>query len=474
MEISYVYNKDKKEFTVRRFVDIYFYMPSFFCYILILLITGIFVQMSIAYSPPIVSNIRVQRQGKLKIIYDLEDKDSSSLTVMLLVSFDKGRNFEQRPFSISEDIGCNITPGKDKMIIWDIKEDFDLIGLKPPVERRQICVGVFASDGLLTSDGTEMVLVPYGDFYMGSQVGKGNPNERPRHLVFSYAFYIDKYEVTNAQFYDFWKADGEYSSAHTPKSYGEAYNIGNWPGVCLDKPDFPVIGITWDDALTYARSRRKRLPTETEWEKAALGNDSRKWPWGNKFNEQINGTTVHANTWNNNDDYDNTTSQVGYYPTGISPYGLYDMSGNVWEWCLDWYDPDYYAHAPKVSPTGPAKGEKKVIRGGSWYNGSEIARGNYRTGVSPERSSYSIGFRCVRDFVNPNLQDEGISWSEPFFIYREERPCDINLDGLVNIQDMVIVGSHFGQSGEEILGDINDDGVVNIFDLVLIGIHFGE
>ena len=243
----------------------------------------------------------------------------------------------------------------------------------------------------------DMVFIPAGEFLMGSKEGEGDKDEHPQHTVYLSAYYIDKYEVTNAQYYQFWLADGGEKSKHTPASYGNAYSIGDWPEVAKTKPNYPVVGVSWFDAQAYCEWASKRLPTEAEWENAARGTDGRTLPWGNDFNETIDDTNRHSNRWDGDDGYDNMIAPVGSYPTGASPYGVYDMVGNVWEWVADWYDKDYYNNSPKNNPKGSEKGKLRVVRGGSWRNREYIQRCANRYYCYPDIWGNTLGFRCVKD-----------------------------------------------------------------------------
>ena len=243
----------------------------------------------------------------------------------------------------------------------------------------------------------EMVLIPAGEFLMGSKGSEWDKDEHPQHTVYLPAYYIDKYEVTNAQYYQFWLADGGEKSKHTPASYGNAYSIGDWPEVAKTKPNYPVVGVSWFDAQAYCEWASKRLPTEAEWEKAARGTGGRTWPWGDDFHIEIEGGKAHSNRWDGDDGYDNMISPVGTYPTGVSTYDIYDVSGNVWEWVADWYDEDYYSHSPKNSPSGPDKGKLRIVRGGSWRNREYINRCANRYYCYPDIWGNTLGFRCVRD-----------------------------------------------------------------------------
>ncbi|RPI77568.1 MAG: formylglycine-generating enzyme family protein [Desulfobacteraceae bacterium] len=222
----------------------------------------------------------------------------------------------------------------------------------------------------------EMAFVPAGVFIMGSDLAVP---EMPTHEVFVDAFLIDKYEVTNGDYYKFLETTDRYLPLF--------WNNVNYQSGLLFK-DRPVIGVSWNDACAYCESKGKRLPTEAEWEKAARGGlAGKKYPWGNIPDLTFaNFASVKG------------SSIVGKYPP--NGYGLYDMSGNVWEWCLDYYDVDYYKNYKKgekvANPKGPDKGIYRVVRGGSWYFGFDLMRNSYRGWYTPQEGSFDIGFRCIK------------------------------------------------------------------------------
>ncbi|TKJ40445.1 hypothetical protein CEE37_09015 [candidate division LCP-89 bacterium B3_LCP] len=236
--------------------------------------------------------------------------------------------------------------------------------------------------------GGEMVLIPAGEFIMGSETVGGSAT--PEHPVYLDAYWIDKYEVNNYEYKLFCDATGG-ASLYPPDP-----GFSTMPNYFLDYPNYPVVNVDWFDASDYAAWAGKRLPTEAEWERAAKGDqDNRLWPWGDDFNALIGGTTYHANVSGTADGWQ-YTAPVGTYPTGVSPAGCYDMAGNVWEWCNDWYDYNYYSSSPYNNPPGPTSGPGRVLRGGSWDDGSSYARCARRGWLGPWYPHDYIGFRCSR------------------------------------------------------------------------------
>ena len=236
----------------------------------------------------------------------------------------------------------------------------------------------------------EFCLVRSGPFTMGSD--DDLPNEAPAHKIYLDAYYIGKIEVTNAEYYPFWIETGSTDSEHTPISFGETF--GTWPEIAKTKPNYPVVGVSWDSAVAYAAWRGMRLPTEAEWEKAARGTDAKRWPWGDTFTQRIKDTTVHANVWKQSGSH---LQPVGTHPTGASPYGAYDMAGNVWEWVADRYSETYYRRSPDRNPKGPTVGSRRVVKGGSWLNPGGLARCSTRIGQYPAIGTSFIGFRLAKD-----------------------------------------------------------------------------
>ncbi len=261
-----------------------------------------------------------------------------------------------------------------------------------------------------------MAPVPAGEFLMGSPGGTTNlfesypATETPRHEVYLDSFMIDKYEVTNREFAEFLNA-GRRAPGFAEKreqwvvirnDLEKQEKADWWPteieedgGTYAPVPGFgkyPVLSVSWYAADAYCRWAGKRLPTEAQWEKAARGGLAKKdYPWGNEI---PTGGVIFKRAWQNNA-YPAPAAEVGnYYPNG---YGLYDMAGNVSEWCSDWYDPAYYQRSPSKGPKGPETGFQKVVRGGSWANAAPFLRVAYRNSSTPESLNSGVGFRCVKD-----------------------------------------------------------------------------
>ena len=209
-----------------------------------------------------------------------------------------------------------------------------------------------------------MVWIPGGAFGMGSPDGEGAADEHPQHEVKVNGFYMDKFEVTRA----------EYERV-----------MGQNPTHFKDCPNCPAENVAWISANEYCKKVGKRLPTEAEWEYAARAGTRTKYYWGNEMDSSY--------AW-----YDKNSNQRTHPVAQKRPnrFGLADMSGNVWEWCADWYESTYYQKNVLDNPKGPDTGQYRVMRGGSWGYGSYSLRCACRNWGYPASRSYFVGFRCVR------------------------------------------------------------------------------
>jgi formylglycine-generating enzyme required for sulfatase activity len=232
------------------------------------------------------------------------------------------------------------------------------------------------------ADSMVMVYVPEGEFTMGSN---SYPDEQPIHTVYLDAFWIDQTEVTN-KMYALCVDAGKCAPPSSSASYTRPDYYGN-----SQYDDYPVIYVSWNDASAYCDWADARLPTEAEWEKAARGEDGRTYPWGN-----TSPSCSLANYLGANNGCVGDTTAVGSYPSGASPYGAYDMAGNVWEWVADWYSETYYGNSPSSNPTGPSSGDYRVLRGGTWNSVDYSVRSAFRLRYDPAVTYDYIGFRCSR------------------------------------------------------------------------------
>ncbi len=262
-------------------------------------------------------------------------------------------------------------------------------------------------------DMSRMVLIPAGKFEMGSPLGESSAEQSTQHTVWLDAYYLDRFEVTNGEFEKFVNETGYVTDAERRRSgtvwnpeEGSYLRLRNTSGVSWRKPhtwvedrpyypdewntpqtpDQPVLQVSWNDARAYCEWAGKRLPTEAEWEKAAMGTTWRRWPWGNEWvdgNAHITGGNVVP---------------VDSFPGGQSPYDIFHLVGNVQEWVSDWYALDGELLNSTKNPHGPETGEFKVLKGGSWRSQSpNLTRCTVRAYQRPDYSSNFVGFRCAVD-----------------------------------------------------------------------------
>ena len=249
-------------------------------------------------------------------------------------------------------------------------------------------------------DGMVQVFVPAGSFRMGALDANAAPDETPDHQVTMSAFWMDKLEVTNAMYMLCVQAGAcEPPTTFASEKHDTYFNTDEFA-------DFPVVNVTWGYAVDYCTWAGKRLPTEAEWERAARGDDFRNFPWGD---ERPGSTQANFNYLIRD------VTRVGSFPAGASPYGVLDMSGNVWEWVSDFYDANYYGSSVASNPTGPlaavGAGHRHVIRGGSYQDVEKdirVASRGFASGPNPDaadmesveytgEASSKIGFRCVSE-----------------------------------------------------------------------------
>jgi formylglycine-generating enzyme required for sulfatase activity len=272
-----------------------------------------------------------------------------------------------------------------------------------------------------------------GEFLMGNEGpdAYADDGEGPVHRVGLRPFGIGATAVTNAAFTDFVRATGQVTDAERfgwsfvfagllPDEFPDTRGVAQAPwwrqvygatwhhpegphSDVADRLDHPVVHVSWNDAQAYCRWAGKRLPTEAEWEYAARGGlEGRSFPWGDDLEPE---GEHRMNVWQGEFPADNTCGD-GYYGTAPvhafppNGHGLHNMTGNVWEWCSDWYDPGYYANSPHDRPAGPPSGSSRVMRGGSYLCHASYCR-RYRVAArsanAPDSSTGNLGFRCVSE-----------------------------------------------------------------------------
>ena len=403
---------------------------------------------ALANSPPVVSNItasqRTDGSNVVDIYYNLTDADGDACTVTVQASNDGGATWTVPITALSGAVGAGITPGVDKLIIWNCATDL------PGAFGTQYRINVCADDGY-TPPPPGMVLIPAGEFQMGDTFNEGYSSEQPLHAVYVDTFCIDSYEVTNQQYADAlnwaWSQGGlisvtnnivyKYNSGTSypycaTKTEGVSYSRITWDGstfgVISGKENHPMVLVSWYGAVAYANWRSSmqgkplcydlstwecnfgsgyRLPTEAEWEKAARGGAAgHRFPWSDTDTIQH----ARANYFSSSSPaYDTSptsglhpafsgggdpcTGPVGYFaPNG---YGLYEVAGNVWEWCQDWYGDTYYDGSPYSNPHGPTGGSRRVFRGSAWGSYASTLRCAFRDHAPSSYTNHDGGFRLA-------------------------------------------------------------------------------
>ena len=240
-----------------------------------------------------------------------------------------------------------------------------------------------------------MVFVPAGEFQMGSRREEENDSEMTVHTVHVNAFFMDRYSVTNAQYKMFLDTNPQWQKKKIPEIYHDGNYLQNWGGnnYPKGKADYPVVDVSWYAAMAYAQWIEKRLPTEAEWEKAARGGlTGQRYPWGDQIDMSMANYDMHIGR----------TTPVGKYPP--NDYGVYDVVGNVWEWCLDEYDHSSQRRNPglivdsinEITTNFLSVKTSRVVRGGSWASSERAAQVAYCGVAAPIVTYYSYGFRCVK------------------------------------------------------------------------------
>jgi len=399
-------------------------------------------------SAPVVSNVSANQRGDdsklVDIRYDLADADGDSCTVWVVASNDGGATWRVPILTVWGNIGPGITPGLNKHIVWDAGQDMaGVVG--------DFKVRVYADDGQ-SADG--LILIPGGEYLMGDPFGDGDSDEQPVHPVFIDTFMMSRHEVTNQQYLEFLnntfsaglievKTDNLVYKKTTGYRYCATYDADHNSRIAFtgsrfvlapsEKANHPMVEVTWYGAAAYCNWRSEqlgkelcynpttfapdlskhgcRLPTEAEWEVAARGGAAgRRFPWGDTINHDYANYLANGSAFTYDTSPYTTYTCHPTYAVGTQPhtapvgsfsangYGLFDMVGNVWEWCNDWYHGTYYSSSPYYNPPGPASGSSRVIRGGAWNNGPAVlCRVASRNNYNPTYLNYSIGFRLALD-----------------------------------------------------------------------------
>jgi formylglycine-generating enzyme len=355
-----------------------------------------------------IQRFSLEQDGQQRIIhYDLVGEEREASVVLTVVV--QGKHYADKDLHLSGDIGI-VRTGKDKSICWSVLQDFPN-GTGGPVETRLSVAWAVFKD---RKTDMEFVTMKGGCFQAGDLFGDGSANEKPLHEVCVSDFAIGRYEVKVREFRQFVndtdyrteaeRKDGCYSWCEKGWKKDRSKNWSN-PGF-EQEDDHPVVCVSWNDAAKFAAwlsrksGRTYRLPTEAEWEYAArsLGKEV-KYAWGNGgpvgniADEFSKRQCPLLATWPGYDDGYVYTAPVGKYQPNDA--GLYDMAGNVSEWCQDWYDVHYYTDSPRKDPHGPFDGQYKALRGGSWSSAPDRQRIASRMGNEPHKGYANLGFRLV-------------------------------------------------------------------------------
>ena len=366
---------------------------------------------------PVVANVVSAQQAGTKLVditFDVSDADSDTLSMSVEISDDSGTSFLVPVTALSGDTSISATPTPtSKALVWDASVDFN------QQFNATMVVRVIASD---TPVPPGMALIPAGAYSMGDGPGAGGSDELPVHSVTISAFYLDKKEVTEALWDSVrtWALANDYTGSGLPNRGGGKgadhpahsvnwFTVVKWCNARSEKEGLTPVYYNEAGFTTFYRSGQAvpfpdwtangyRLPTEAEWEKASRGGLAGvNYPWGGRSDPatpDINGG--NANYRGSGDPFEPRTSPAGYYTP--NHFGLHDMSGNVWEWCWDWYDASYYTSSPAIDPRGgtAAASGARVVRGGSWFSNTINLRCAGRDGNGPVVGNISFGFRSAR------------------------------------------------------------------------------
>lgn len=427
--------------------------------------------------PPEISNVHAQQRFGTRLVditFDLRDPDEEPLSIKLTASEDGGDSYSITPRTLSGDVGEGIHPGERKRIVWDV--GVDLQGVKNPRLKIRLIVSDsrrLPKETISDIDGAVMRLIPSGDFEMGDPFNEDTLPERPVHTVYLDDFYMDAFDVTNAQFKKFVEANPEWSKDLIPPKFHDRDYLKDWDGnnYPIGQADYPAVWVSWYAAAAYAQWVKKRLPTEAEWEKAARGGMvGKRYPNGNTItHDEANFTGVGGrDQWNG-------ASPVGSFPP--NGYGLYDMAGNVWNWCMDEFIALFYVISPMNNPLAGkvfnfvdddfARIQKpRSLRGGSFEGHTRHMRTSLRVAARPTYTDVYVGFRCVK---SANLFRNVVEETPSFVVEAPKgTPADVNRDGVVDVSDLVLVGNALGSAGLGIPADVNGDRLVDAFDLVAV------
>ncbi len=281
-------------------------------------------------------------------------------------------------------------------------------GVNASITSSKISVEILPSSKPLAPEG--MVSISAGEFQMGREAPqtqhiwwlRSTADERPRHTVYVDAFFMDQHEVTNFEYQQFVRANPSWQKDKIDERFHNGNYLKDWQGNVYPsgKTRHPVVHVSWYAAMAYAQWLGKRLPTEAEWEYAARGGLSGKtFPWGDEWDSN----QAHIGEWRDGNRIGGTAKVGKLSPNG---YGLYDIAGNVWEWCLDEYNKDFYSTSPRENPLSGANSidwvinnftdvkSERVLRGGSWFDGHVSV--SERSSKDPTKTYFDTGFRCVK------------------------------------------------------------------------------